>query len=48
MIHIEPAECATEVGADATDEQKSAAAVFLWPLCVLAIVAAVATLAVLL
>lgn len=47
MIHIEPAECATEIGADATEEQKAAAAVFLWPLGVLLVVAAVATLAVL-
>ena len=46
MTHIEPAECATEIGAEATDEQKASAAVFLWPLGVLLVVAAVATLAV--
>lgn len=59
MIHIEPAECATEIGSDQDTPSKNAgrqfssqlkdsAAVFLWPLGMLLIVAAVATLAVLL
>lgn len=48
MNHIDPAEACTELGADAINDQRAAAAVFLWPLGVLLVVAAVATLVVLL